>query len=127
MSYYNILEVTKNATHEEIKSAYRRLARKYHPDKNPLGEEKFKHITEAHETLSDKPKRNHYDYENNVQHNENTNQQTPSSSYDRHCGSKKRKWVYEPQCLKDPLIKEQLCITLEELYYGAEKNDQKNT
>ncbi|MGX7582828.1 DnaJ domain-containing protein [Candidatus Vidania fulgoroideorum] len=55
--YYKILGVDKNSTQEEIKKAYRRLAMKYHPDKNPgdkKSEEKFKEIKEAYEILSNK-------------------------------------------------------------------------
>ncbi len=62
--YYKILGVDKNASEKEIRSAYRRLARKYHPDVNPgdaKAEERFKEINEAHEVLSDKVKRSKYD------------------------------------------------------------------
>jgi molecular chaperone DnaJ len=62
--YYEILGVKRTATPEEIKKAYRRLARKYHPDVNPgdkSAEEKFKLITEAHDVLSDEKKRKIYD------------------------------------------------------------------
>ncbi|MFS8778285.1 DnaJ C-terminal domain-containing protein [Synechococcus sp. O70.1] len=62
--YYKILGVSKTATAEEIKQAYRRLARKYHPDVNPndkTAEEKFKDINEAYEVLSDPSKRRQYD------------------------------------------------------------------
>lgn len=61
--YYKILNIERNATDEEVKKAYRKLAMKYHPDKNksPDAEEKFKKITEAYETLKDKEKRNMYD------------------------------------------------------------------
>lgn len=62
--YYEILGVSKNATPEEIKKNYRRLARKYHPDLNPgdkTAEARFKEINEAHEVLSDPEKRQKYD------------------------------------------------------------------
>lgn len=62
--YYKILGVDKNATTDDIKKAYRKLAMKYHPDRNPddkSAEEKFKEITEANEVLSDPEKRKKYD------------------------------------------------------------------
>src|SRR5579883_1605776 len=62
--YYKILGVKKNATEKEIRSAFRKLARKYHPDVNPgdaSAEEKFKEINEANEVLSDPEKRKQYD------------------------------------------------------------------
>jgi molecular chaperone DnaJ len=59
--YYKILGVDKNATQEEIKKAYRRLAHKYHPDKKGGDEKKFKEINEAYQVLSDKQKRAQYD------------------------------------------------------------------
>jgi len=62
--YYKILEVEKTANAESIKKAYRKLANKYHPDKNPNNkeaEDKFKEINEANEILSDPEKRKKYD------------------------------------------------------------------
>ena len=62
--YYAILGVSRNASENEIKQAYRRLARKYHPDVNPgdkSAEARFKEINEAHEVLSDPEKRQKYD------------------------------------------------------------------
>src|SRR4051812_14073007 len=62
--YYQVLGVKRDAKPEEIKKAYRRLARKYHPDVNPgdkSAEERFKLITEAYDVLSDQKKRSVYD------------------------------------------------------------------
>jgi curved DNA-binding protein len=62
--YYKILGVDKNASEKDIKKAFRRLARKYHPDVNPdeaRAEERFKEINEAHEVLADPDKRRKYD------------------------------------------------------------------
>ena len=62
--YYEVLGIGKNATDAEIKSAYRKLAKKYHPDLNPgdkTAEEKFKEVNEANDVLSDPEKRKRYD------------------------------------------------------------------
>jgi len=62
--YYKILGVERKASTDEIRSAYRKLAMKYHPDKNPgdkKAEDKFKEINEAYQVLSDEQKRAHYD------------------------------------------------------------------
>lgn len=64
MDYYKILGITKNATEKEIKAAYRRLARKYHPDLNPTNKEaetRFKEVNEANTVLGDPEKRKKYD------------------------------------------------------------------
>src|SRR5215475_4971687 len=62
--YYQVLGVAKTATEKELKQAYRKLAKKHHPDANPNdpnAEARFKEINEAYEVLSDKEKRENYD------------------------------------------------------------------
>src|SRR5665647_569128 len=64
IDYYKILGIEKNASQQEIKNAYRKLARKYHPDLNPDDKNakvNFQQINEAHEVLSDPEKRKKYD------------------------------------------------------------------
>ena len=62
--YYKILGVDKKSTKDEIKKSYRKLSKKYHPDVNPEGGEKFKEIAEAYDVLSDDKKRQQYDNPN---------------------------------------------------------------
>lgn len=81
--YYAILGVPRNATEKEIKQAYRRLARKYHPDVNPgdkSAEEKFKEISEAYEVLSDPEKRAKYDQYGEMWKYYSEQQQQPGGS-----------------------------------------------
>src|SRR6476620_7084494 len=78
IDYYKILEIDKNASDADIKKAYRKLARKYHPDLNPNdtnAKKKFQQINEANEVLSDPEKRKKYDqYGKDWQHAEHFEQ-----------------------------------------------------
>ena len=57
--------VSETATQDEIKKAYRQLSKQYHPDVNPNGEEKFKEVAEAYESIGDENKRRDYDNRKN--------------------------------------------------------------
>jgi len=76
-NYYDVLKVSKNATKSEIKSAYRKLAQKHHPDQNPdnirEAELKFNEIKEAYETLSDPDKKEAYDNNKTTNSSNNSN------------------------------------------------------
>lgn len=80
IDYYKILGISKDATQEDIKKAYRKLARKYHPDlnkDNPNAQEKFQEINEANEVLSNPEKRKRYDeYGENWKYAEELEKQT---------------------------------------------------
>ena len=85
VDYYKILELDKSATTDQIKRAYRKLARKYHPDLNPDNKEAnkmFQQINEAHEVLSDPEKRKKYDqYGKDWQHADQFEQQRSRQQY----------------------------------------------
>ncbi len=84
IDYYKILGIDKNATEAEVKKAYRKLARKYHPDLNPNdkeAEQKFKEVNEANEVLSHPENRKKYDqYGENWQHSEEFEKQRQQQS-----------------------------------------------
>src|ERR1700684_345549 len=85
IDYYKILGIDKNASEEDIKKAYRKLARKHHPDLNPNDKEankKFQQINEANEVLSDPEKRKKYDqYGKDWQHADQFEQAKQSSQH----------------------------------------------
>ncbi|SDD26916.1 curved DNA-binding protein [Mucilaginibacter pineti] len=87
IDYYKVLELNKTASDKDIKNAYRKLARKYHPDLNPndaTANKKFQELNEANEVLSDPEKRKKYDkYGENWQHGEAQEQQNRQQQYSR--------------------------------------------
>ena len=106
--YYNILGVDKNASIDEIKKAYRKIAKKYHPDVNPNNkeaEEKFKDAAEAYEILSDEVKRENYD-----------NPRRSRSIFDFDSP--------RPNIPKGESIRLLVKLTLEEMHSGVNKNLQ---
>ena len=140
--YYKILGVKREASEDEIKKAYRKLARKYHPDvsKEKNAEDKFKEVNEANEVLSDKEKRAAYDnlgsYQpgqdfrpppgwgeqadyNNMDFGDLFSQMFGSAGHGRRQGFGGRSFSQAGQDYEVELE-----ITLEEAYQGAEKNLQ---
>lgn len=87
IDYYKILELDRSATKADVKKAYRKLARKYHPDLNPDDEsakKRFQQLNEANEVLSDPEKRKKYDeYGKDWQHADHFEQQKQQRSHDR--------------------------------------------
>ena len=90
IDYYEVLGINKNATDDDVKKAYRKLARKFHPDLNPNDKEankKFQQINEANEVLSDAEKRKKYDqYGENWQHGEEYEQARQSKGRSDNAG-----------------------------------------
>jgi len=129
--YYKILEIGRNATEEEIKKAYRRLALKYHPDRNPgdkEAEETFKVMSEAYSVLSDPKKRAYYDTYGTTDGlgGSGTGAGQYSSAFDDlfndvwdffGTSSKRRR----PRATKGDDLRYDLEITLEEAFSGVEK------
>jgi len=124
-NYYEILGVSKEATPEEIKKSYRKLSLKYHPDKNPDGEEKFKEISEAYGILSDSDKKAKYDSGGNINFEElfgNMSKSNPFDAFESFFSSRGR-----PQTqLKGKDLSLTIAIDLEDIYYGKEKTIKYN-
>lgn len=117
-TYYDILGVKPNSTVDELKKSYRKLALKYHPDKNPSEGDKFKQISQAYEVLSNPEKRRIYDQGGEQAIKEGgvggPNGMSPMDMFDMFFGGGTRK-----RDNKSGNVVHQLGVTLEELYNGA--------
>ncbi|ESN92603.1 hypothetical protein HELRODRAFT_95902 [Helobdella robusta] len=117
--YYDLLGVKPNATPDELKKAYRKLALKYHPDKNPNEGEKFKAISQAYEVLADPKKRDLYDRGGEQAIKEGgvaSEMHNPMDIFDMFFGGGRRGRSGPP---KGKDVVHQIKVTLEELYNGS--------
>lgn len=133
MDYYTILEVNRNATEDDLKKSYKRLAMLWHPDKNPSpeAEAKFKQLSEAYDVLSDSKKRQIYDLygEEGLKSGQFQTAPTPSStsssepsSQHNHQRQHNPYYDFKVRSTKAAAIEKLLPCSLEDLYKGVNKN-----
>ena len=105
IDYYKILGIDKNASEKDIKTAYRKQARKYHPDVNPNDKEahkKFQEVNEANEVLSDPEKRKKYDqYGKDWKHADQFESARQSQAYSSQGGGRQSYGGFEDQDYSD--------------------------
>ena len=123
--YYKILEINKDATESDIKKAYRKLAIKYHPDKNPNNkeaEEKFKEINEAYQILSNPEERKKYDlYGKNYNNNNNQNKGWTAEEIFKSFFEFNNLFNNQQQQRKPKTIYKEVIFNLEDFYNGITK------
>ncbi len=119
--YYKILEIDNNASQDEIKKAYRKLAMKYHPDKNqsPESEAKFKDIAESYEVLSNPNKRSKYDQYGSVDGNDFTNNYNMEDFFSNFFGGAFNQRYNKQKKGSDLRIK--VSVTLDDIIHGVKR------
>jgi molecular chaperone DnaJ len=120
--YYKILEVEEKASQDEIKKSYRTLSKKYHPDVNPEGAEKFKDIAEAYDTLGNVDKRTQYDQNKNNPFNGYNGNTSFEDIFSQMFGNRANFQQQRRKSVPDKIVKVQ--ITPIESYKGVEKKIQ---